>query len=262
MHGISATDPGNTIDWGKTSEDYAKYRVGQPDSFFDYMRTFKVGLNGQSLLDLGTGTGAMAIRFAQRGAAVSGIDVSEEQIAYAKKAAEEARVKIDFRVGEAEKLPFDSKMFDVVIANQCWLYFRQQEVVRQVLWALKDGGVLVTSHCSWLPGQDPVAQATEDLVREFNPNWTAHSWSGSIPAVPAWSLTDFRLRAFFNYDEKIQFSRDGWMGRIRACRGVGAALPPEKVAEFDAAHLALLKKIAPETFTVLHRIDAHILEPL
>ncbi len=160
MHGISATDPGNTIDWGKTSEDYAKYRVGQPDSFFDYMRTFKVGLNGQSLLDLGTGTGAMAIRFAQRGCAVSGIDVSEEQIAHAKKAAEDARVKIDFRVGEAEKLPFDSKMFDVVIANQCWLYFRQQEVVRQVLWALKDGGVLVTSHCSWLPGLDPVAQAT------------------------------------------------------------------------------------------------------
>ncbi|HYD19625.1 MAG TPA: class I SAM-dependent methyltransferase [Patescibacteria group bacterium] len=262
MHGISATDPGNTIDWGKTSEDYAKYRVGQPDSFFDYMRTFRIGLPGQAMLDLGTGTGAMAIRYAQRGANVSGIDVSAEQIEYAKKAAEEARLKIDFRVGEAEKLPFDSHVFDVVTANQCWLYFRTEEVIRQVIWALKPGGVLVTSHCSWLAMQDPVAQATEDLVRQFNPNWTAHSWPGIIPATPAWSLTNFRLRAFFNYDEKIPFSREGWCGRIRACRGVGAALPPEQVAEFDAAHMEMLKGMVPDNFTVLHRIDAHILEPL
>lgn len=261
MHGISATDPGNDIDWGKTSEDYAKYRVGQPDSFFDLMRAYKIGLPGQAILDLGTGTGAMAIRYAQRGAAVSGIDISKEQIEAAKKAAQDARVKVDFRVGSAESLPFDSHAFDVVTANQCWLYFDAEAVKRQVLWALKPGGLLVTSHCSWLPLQDKIAQDSEDLVRIFNPNWTAHSWAGAVPAVPAWSLTSFRLRGFFTYDEQIPFTRESWAGRIRACRGVGAALSPEQVADFDRQHMAMLQR-QPEKFTVLHRIDAHILEPL
>ena len=262
MHGISAKDPGSTIDWGKTSDDYAKYRTGQPDSFFDLMRAFNIGLPGQQILDLGTGTGAIALRYAHRGAAVSGIDASPEQIEVAKKLAQEQRVTVDFRVGPAEKLPFDSHAFDVVTANQCWLYFDAEAVTRQVLWVLKPGGLLVTSHCSWLPQQDPIAQASEDLVRMFNPNWTAHSWGGSIPAVPGWSLTSFRLRSFFNYDEKIPFTRDTWAGRIRACRGVGAALSPEAVADFDAQHMQMLKQQAPEKFTILHRIDAHILEPL
>lgn len=262
MHGISATDPGSTIDWGKISADYARYRIGQPDSFFDLMRAFGVGVPGQSILDLGTGTGAMALRYAHRGASVTGIDVSPEQIAAAKKAAQDERVAADFQVGEAERLSFDRHSFDVVTANQCWLYFRTDEVVRQVLWVLKEKGLLVTSHCSWLALEDPIAQATEDLVRLANPNWTAHSWTGIVPPMPAWAPANFRLRGFFCYDEALPFTRESWAGRIRACRGVGAALSPEAVAEFDRQHMQMLSRIAPDKFTVLHRIDAHILEPL
>ena len=40
---------------------------------------------------------------------------------------------------------------------------------------------------------------------------------------------------------------------------MGATLSTDEVAAFDAAHAALLARIAPESFTVLHRIDAHVL---
>jgi hypothetical protein len=33
------------------------------------------------------------------------------------------------------------------------------------------------------------------------------------------------------------------------------------VRRFDAAHDALLREIAGETFTALHRLDAHVLRP-
>lgn len=45
----------------------------------------------------------------------------------------------------------------------------------------------------------------------------------------------------------------------RASRGVGASMPPDQVAAFDAEHGALLARIAPAAFTVRHRIDARIL---
>ncbi|HEX2475957.1 MAG TPA: hypothetical protein VHK01_14500 [Lacipirellulaceae bacterium] len=34
----------------------------------------------------------------------------------------------------------------------------------------------------------------------------------------------------------------------------------DQAAVFDAAHAELLKQIAPDPFTVLHRIDAHVFQ--
>lgn len=262
MHGISATDKGKSPDWGLTSEDYAKFRMGQPDSFFDLMRAFGVGLKGQMILDLGTGTGAMALRYAQRGATVTGIDISPEQIAMAQAQAKDQRVNAEFQVCAAERLSFPQHSFDVVTANQCWLYFKKEDVIRQVLWVLKEKGLLVTSHCSWLPLAEPLAEKSENLVREFNPDWEAYGWVGTVPAMPAWALGNFRLRGHFSYDEPIPFTRETWAGRIRACRAIGASLDKETVAEFDRQHMEMLNREAPEKFTILHRIDAHILEPM
>lgn len=66
------------------------------------------------------------------------------------------------------------------------------------------------------------------------------------------------LQAMFWYDEAISFTREGWRGRIRACRGTGATLSPAQLERFDREHDELLKRIAPDEFTILHRLDAHI----
>jgi hypothetical protein len=66
----------------------------------------------------------------------------------------------------------------------------------------------------------------------------------------------------FVFDEHLPFTRDSWRGRFRACRAIGATLTPEQTDAFDREHDALLREIAPEHFTVLHRIDAHILRPI
>jgi hypothetical protein len=55
---------GKEVDWGKTSNDYILYRPGYPDSFYDKLAALGVGLKGQRILDLGTGTGVLARNFA------------------------------------------------------------------------------------------------------------------------------------------------------------------------------------------------------
>jgi SAM-dependent methyltransferase len=260
LHDFPARDGDNVIDWGKTSSDYSTFRPGPPPSFYARLSALGVGLPKQHILDLGTGTGVLARQFARQGVTVTGIDISEQQIATARQLAEQENLNVEFVVGRAESLPWQAAKFDVATANQCWLYFDKQKTNGELRRVLKPNGWLVTSHFSWLPRLDSIARQTEDLVLQFNPAWSAADWSGHIPACPKSAETIFDVRAMFFYDEPIVFTREAWRGRIRACRGVGASMTPEQVAEFDAAHDEMLRRIAPETFTVLHRIDAHIFQ--
>jgi len=227
MHEISAIDIGKTIDWGKTSQDYAQYRPGPPPRFYATLQAFGIGLSGQTILDLGTGTGLL-------------------------------NLTVDFYTGPAEEVPCEDGSFEVITANQCWLYFDKAKMIPEVKRLLKPSGLLVTSHFSWLPRLDPVAKATEELVLKHNPAWSANDWSGNIPMIPSWSEEHFQVQGMFWFDAPIGFTHESWRGRIRACRGVGAGLEGDAVAAFDAEHQALLEKMVPNEFSVLHRIDAHL----
>ena len=120
-------------------------------------------------------------------------------------------------------------------------------------------GRLVTSHFNWLPRIDGIAGASEKLILKFNPSWLAADFDGAVAPVPDWTPTDVVLEGFFWFDVDVPFDRRSWRGRIRASRGIGASLPPAQVQAFDKEHAALLDRIAPEMFTIKHRVDARIL---
>jgi SAM-dependent methyltransferase len=258
MHGKDVIDDGRCLDWGKTSGDYTTHRPGPPDSYYERLKVLGVGVEGQRILDLGTGTGFLARRFAGQGAAVSAIDVSAGQIEAARKLADEEGLTIDFRVAPAEEAPFADGSFDAITANQAWLYFDKAKAIPEVERLLVPGGVLVTSHFSWLPRLDPIARRSEELVLEHNPKWGAADWDGEVPPIPDWSLERFTLAGYFRYDVGIPYTREGWRGRLRACRGVGASLSSEEVERFDNEHARLLEATTPERFSILYRVQAHI----
>ena len=258
---MESIDPGRSIDWGRTSSDYAEFRPGPPPSFYERLRELGVGIPGQRILDLGTGTGVLARDFARAGCRAVGVDISEAQIEMARALAHGEQLAVEFRVAPAEDTGLPAASFDAVTANQCWLYFDRDRAVAEVRRVLASGGVLVISHFSYLPRLDPIARRTEDLVLRFNPQWTAADWSGDVPVIPRWVRGDFSLADSFVYDEAIPFTRESWRGRMRACRGVGAALSAAEVERFDAAHATMLDAEVPKHFEVLHRINAHVLRP-
>ena len=87
----------------------------------------KFGKRIQKILDVGAGTGFLSLILAEMGYDVVGIDLSEEMIRRAKeKAAEQGvELKVKFKVGDAEALPFESGVFDAIVN-------------RAVLWTLPE----------------------------------------------------------------------------------------------------------------------------
>lgn len=259
MHGISNIDPGRAIDWSRTSADYARHRPGPPEEFFRRLTALGIGLPGQRVLDLATGTGLLARQFARQGSVVAGIDIAAGQIEAARRLAAEEGLAGRFEVAPAETTPFEARSFDVATANQCWLYFDPDRVLAELRRVLVPGGTLSTSHFTWLPRLSPIAQASEALVLEFNPAWRGGDWAGTVPPVPEWAAArGLDLRAMFWFDAPVRFTAESWRGRMRACRGIGATLDDAAVAAFDAAHADLLARIAPPEFDIVHRIDAHL----
>ena len=254
-------DGGQTIDWGRISGEYARYRPGYPESFHRRIFALGIGLPGQRILDLGTGTGVLARRFARDGCHVTGVDSSPIQIETARELAQRDRVTPEFLVRPAEDTGLPERSFDVVTAAQSWLYFDGQKAAREVKRVLIPEGRLMTCFLVWLPRQDEIARRSEELILQFNPEWSGKDWDGYVPPIYDWAKDYFDLTGMFWYDEALEFTRESWRGRMRACRGTGVVLDPERLRQFDEIHDRLLREIAGERFTVLHRIAAHILKP-
>jgi ubiquinone/menaquinone biosynthesis C-methylase UbiE len=74
---------------------------------------------GQSVLDVGCGTGSLALeaKLQVGHGAVHGVDASPEMIARAVRKATKAGLEIDFETAPAQALPFDDGRFDVVMTS-------------------------------------------------------------------------------------------------------------------------------------------------
>jgi ubiquinone/menaquinone biosynthesis C-methylase UbiE len=251
-------DNDREFDWSRSSSDYSVYRTEYPTSLFEALTALGIGLPQQRILDLATGTGALAREFARRRAKVTAIDISESQISAARTLAEQEGLDLAFYVRAAEEIDFEDSCFDAVTAGQAWIYFDAARLIPKILRVLVQNGLLVLTHVQWLPRRDEIANKTEALVLKYNPDWTGAGYKGNIRPMLKSFADDFDLKTFHLMNEPIEFTHESWRGRIRACRGIGATLPQDEIARFDEEHQKLLEVIAAERFTVLHQISVHV----
>jgi len=106
---------------------------------------------GTAVLDVATGTGNAAIRAAQAGAEVTGLDLTPELFDVARGHAEEAGVAIEWVEGDAEALPFADASFDRVLSVFGVMFAPRQKVAAAELARVcRPGGSVVVAN--WTPG--------------------------------------------------------------------------------------------------------------
>ena len=82
-----------------------------------YQRTLSYILPGQKVLDVGCGEGTLSILMAQKGARVTGLDISDPNIANANKRGKELALPVKFLISDADQLPFPDNAFVTVVSS-------------------------------------------------------------------------------------------------------------------------------------------------
>lgn len=252
---IHDIDAGKEFDWGKTSQDYAKYRDIYPQEFYDHILGLGLCRDGQKVLDIGTGTGVLPRHMYRYGASWTGTDISENQIEQAKILAGEAGMDIDFYALRAEEISYPPETFDVITACQCIWYFDHDVTAPLFAEMLKVGGQFLILYMGWLPFEDHIAGRSEEIILKYNPNWTGCGDTVHPVLVPDQYLEHFDLVSRTEFRVDLEFTRDSWHGRMRACRGVEASMSPDELKAWDTEHMNMLNTEAPENFMVKHYVS-------
>ena len=244
------------IDFGKTADDYGKFRVGFPKSFFESLGEKNIISGSEKAVDLGTGTGTVARGLAGMGCKVTGIDPSEDLLNQARQFAASENVDVNWRRATAEQTGLKSDLFDVAVAGQCWHWFEAEKAISEIKRILKAESTLIIAHFDWLDFGGNVAERTVELINEMNTRWTGIGCTGIYPEwfrhLAEYGFQDIRS---YSYDEAVTYSHEAWRGRIRASAGVGGSMEPEMVEEFDLRLADLLAREFPEDpLKVPHRV--------
>jgi SAM-dependent methyltransferase len=154
---------------------------------------------GERVLDLATGTGWASRLVARRGATVIGVDLGEDLIRSARERARAAGLDIEYRVGDAESLPFEDGAFDAVLST-CGIMFasRPNAAASELARVTRKGGRIALT--TWLPDSNIF-----EMFKIMKP-YMAPPPDPAPPSPFEWGKPE-RIRELLGQDFDLKFER-------------------------------------------------------
>ena len=160
----------------------------------------RVGIGkNERVLDVACGTGNAAIRAAQAGGQVVGLDLTTELLETGRRLAAKASVSVEWVKGDAEAIPYPDNSFDVVLSTfGCMFAPRHQIAAAELARVLRPGGRL--GLCNWTP---------EGSQRHFFRALDAYLPTPDFAQPPLlWGREDHVRELFTGSGVQLEFDRD------------------------------------------------------
>jgi len=156
---VVMTDNKNKKLWNEFYDNgtYAMWYPGEPEIKFFGRESKMYNLKGLNGLDFGCGIGRNTFLMTDFGICGYGIDISEKAIKTAKqcitirkKAWQDSRMFINFRVFDGNKIPFKDSFFDYIVCNGVldhMLFFNAKELMKEFNRVMKpEGRIIMAIH--------------------------------------------------------------------------------------------------------------------
>jgi ubiquinone/menaquinone biosynthesis C-methylase UbiE len=161
------------IMWGRGGAHYDDVSFAISDALAHAAQRLN-GRAGERILDVATGTGWTARNVARTGTVVTAVDISQELLAAARDLSGHIMPAIEFRLADAERLPFDDGAFDAVISTFGVMFAGDQaQAAAELARVCRSGGRLALA--TW---------ASKGAVAEFFGVIAQHSDAPPPPSSP------------------------------------------------------------------------------
>ena len=149
------------------------------------------------VLDVGCGVGMTTCYLAQEyGCRVVGVDVSETMVKRSKERAKRKNVadKVEFRIGNAQALPFKDGVFDAVVCESVVAFPKdKQKVVSEYARVARPGGYVGMNEVTWVETPPPELVDYLSFALGQAKFLTPNGWRGVLEKA---GLTDMVARAY------------------------------------------------------------------
>jgi len=173
------------------------------------------------VLDVGCGVGLTPCFIAKHlGCQVVGVDISPRMVERSRERAKKEKVaeRVEFRVADAQDLPFEAAVFDAVITESVTAFPEdKQKAVDQYARVTKPGGYVGLNETVWLkvpPPPEVVAWAAQDVGATVQP-LTSHAWAGLLESAGLKEITVITYSINTRDESRGILKRYGTLGMLR-----------------------------------------------
>jgi ubiquinone/menaquinone biosynthesis C-methylase UbiE len=174
--------------------------------------------DGQYVLDVGCGVGATPCYLAKAvDCRVVGVDLLEKMIEQSKEMAEAEGVedRVEFRVADARKLPFEDNLFDAVIMESVNIFFDDKsQAMREYIRVAKPRGYVGMTEMTWLK---PPSCELEDAFKRmvYGQALDASGWKNLMEKAGLMNVVGSAHRIDISLESKGRFERYGRWGIMK-----------------------------------------------